>query len=98
MSKNRFKGNPSSTELEDVVESLISKIKRAPNADRSGVRRSLNDELAVIEEKPGKRSKNIRKWKAGQMPETSTPVRARTSKNLLRPRIDEKRIRETVSK
>jgi TolA-binding protein len=57
----------------------------------------LNHELAVIEEKPGKRSKNIRKWKAGQMPETNTPVRAGTDiKTPSRPRIDEKKIRETV--
>jgi signal recognition particle subunit SEC65 len=52
----RFKGNPSSTEIEDVVESLNSKMESAPDADGPGVRRSLNNELAVIEGKPGKRS------------------------------------------
>lgn len=72
-------------------------MESAPDADGPGVRRSLNHELAVIEEKPGKRSKNIRKWKAGQMPETNTPVRAGTDiKTPSRPRIDEKKIRETV--
>ena len=93
----RFKGNPSSTEIEDVVESLSSKMESAPDADGPGVRRSLNNELAVIEEKPGKRSKNIRKWKAGQMPETNTPVRAGTDiKTPSRPRIHERKITETV--
>ena len=40
--RTRFKGNPSSTEIEDVVESLSSKMESAPDADGPGVRRSLN--------------------------------------------------------
>ena len=67
------------------------------DSEPSGARRSLNTELEVIEEKPGKKSKAIRKWTAGQMPQTTTPVRAGSDiKTPLRQRNEEKQIKEAV--